>query len=142
MMQNGFNGGYDPNARLSIDTSPADGKVTMGELTKFLKAKFGPFQLSDGQPPDARAESMFKRIDRDGDGKLSVAELADAHSSLLSADSDDDEIVVPAELTPYQNPFYGRRIAVMSRDGKAAPESPPFVAPAPSRPSTPSPSNS
>ena len=131
MIQNGFNGGFDPNARLDIDTSPADGKVTLVELTRFLKSKLGPFQLKPGSPPDARAESMFKRIDRDGDGKLSDADLADAATTLLSADADDDEIIVAGELTPYQNPYYGRRVAVMAQGGKAVADNFPFVAPAP-----------
>lgn len=134
MIQNGFNGGFDPNARLNLDTGPADGKVSMAELMKFLKASFGPFQIRPGQPPDARAESMFRRIDRDGDGKLNSTELAEASKTLLSADADDDEIVVAAELTPYQNPFYGRRIVQDGSMNAANAEGFPFVAPMPEEP--------
>ncbi len=131
LIQNGFNGGFDENARLNIDTAPADGKISMAELTKFLKAKFGAFTLAFVPPTDARAESMFKRIDRDGDGKLDDAELAVAATSLLSADDDDDEIIVVGELTPYQNPYYGRRVAVTSQGNRDPNEGSPFVAPAP-----------
>jgi Ca2+-binding EF-hand superfamily protein len=119
-----------------------DGKVTREELANYYRRTGGqPFQFSAiGQNPDPRLQqqirvlggaqqptagalndALFKHLDLNKDGKLSRAELAEAASTLLQLDADDDEMIIPKELVPnLRNPAAGARV-VLARQQMAAP---------------------
>jgi Ca2+-binding EF-hand superfamily protein len=106
-------GARDTGSRFAdIDTNH-DGKITRDELAAYLKREgFGPLQVAFVQPPsDANkvTEILWAALDRDGDGKLSKEELAQAAQSLQKFDEDEDETVTISELlSEVQDPF-GRR---------------------------------
>ncbi|HYT88658.1 MAG TPA: EF-hand domain-containing protein [Gemmataceae bacterium] len=95
-----------------------DGKVTPAELATYYRNKgLVSFQFqaatAGGNPftafigggksePSVKAvsEAIFALLDKDGDGKLTKAELAAAPAALLALDADDDEIVTARELVP------------------------------------------
>jgi Ca2+-binding EF-hand superfamily protein len=53
------------------------------------------------------ADVLFKRLDTDGDGKLSVEELKAARDRLAPIDMNEDELITPDELLDrFQNPFF------------------------------------
>jgi Ca2+-binding EF-hand superfamily protein len=98
-----------------------DGSVSRAELERYYRlGGTGPVAVLGA---DARAggeeltAALFKLLDRDGDGRLSKAELADAAKSLRHADANEDELLVPEEL-----------LASGPREtAKAADEAPPLL---------------
>ena len=114
-----------------------DGKVTLDELKAyFQKAGFGSFQVrsASGQGRSgALTDSLFKYLDRNGDGKLSRAELAVADEVLHRLDIDEDEMISEDELVPATNPFV--RFAYVD-DGMGQPAGPTFQSLAPGEPTT------
>src|SRR5262249_30944150 len=95
-----FAGPPIPFAELDADS---DGKVSFAEFTAYYrKVGAGPISLvptvSLPQGTDVVSDTLFKALDRDGDGKLSKAELEAAAVALRKFDQDDDEMITAAEL--------------------------------------------
>lgn len=79
-----------------------DGKGSRAELKAFYrKAGFTPVVVIVVPPAadDLRLnEALFRHLDRDGDGKLTKAELEKAGSLLRRLDENEDEVLTAAEL--------------------------------------------
>lgn len=89
-----------PFAELDADN---DGKVSREELIAYYRnSEGGPFQLAAGQNSTGDAvavtAALFVALDRDRDGRLSREELEAAPGLLARFDSDDDEVLTPAEV--------------------------------------------
>jgi len=90
-----------------------DGKVTLAELRRYyLRNGAGPMQLSPFpvRVPPAKnpvSERLFELLDKDGDGKLSRAELEAAPQVLGVLDANDDELVSVEELGLAYPNLYG-----------------------------------
>ncbi|MDB5309059.1 MAG: hypothetical protein JWO38_3261 [Gemmataceae bacterium] len=100
------------SSRMPVVTFPErGGKVDRaGFHAGFELAGLGPVSVA---PVAARSDSqaltdaLFKHLDRDGDGKLSAAELKAARDRLAALDANEDEVVTPDELLGRaQNPVY------------------------------------
>ena len=92
--------GSQPAVRLVFeDRKP---KVTRAEFEKALRSaglESFTFTVIKSQPNSPRLSSaLFQRIDVDGDGKLSRAELLNARTRLEFFDANEDEIISSAEL--------------------------------------------
>src|SRR5262249_30652353 len=100
-----------------------DGAVSRGEMDPYYPLGGGgpltvvPAEARDG-PTDALTAALFKLLDRDGDGRLSKAELANAVHALRQADANEDELIVPEELLAAR---------VVERPARAEHEVPLFV---------------
>jgi Ca2+-binding EF-hand superfamily protein len=94
----------------SLDSDPRDGKVSVGELSRYLRESLGfdGCGVQSGGGPDALSQSAFAQLDRDSDGALSATELAGAEALILRLDGDEDEMVALAELRPHDNPYAGQ----------------------------------
>lgn len=81
---------------------PGDGPVDGSRFAAAVRAAgLGPVTLAVTPPrADAAAVSaaLLKRLDADGDGRLSAAELLAARDRLAALDADEDECLTPAEL--------------------------------------------
>lgn len=79
-----------------------DGKVTPTEFRAFYRAgEFTPLTVVvQVLPADALAPgaALFQNLDRNGDGKLSAAELKHAPAVLKRLDDDEDEVLTAKEL--------------------------------------------
>ncbi len=121
-----FRGGSNPVPFAELDADK-DGKVTPAELQAyFRKSGLGSFQIrsASGQGRSGvMTEALFKQLDRNGDGKLSRAELAVADEVLHRLDIDEDEMISEDELVPPANPFL--RFAYLD-DGSGQPAPPTF----------------
>jgi Ca2+-binding EF-hand superfamily protein len=110
---NGMPVGIDV-ARQEIDLAPADGLITLEELTRALEARGAQPLLLQTLIPGAplgpggavaRRDSgigtaLFSRLDTDGDGRLSRDELSAGPRSLAPIDFDDDGAFSRLELQP------------------------------------------
>jgi Ca2+-binding EF-hand superfamily protein len=79
-----------------------DGRVTPGELADYY-ADFEYDALSDlvETPTPARARPaglLFAKLDTDGDGKLSLLEIAASAKLLARLDLDEDDLITPEEV--------------------------------------------
>src|SRR5262249_61339212 len=63
----------------------------------MMAARLGMGQKSSAEDMN---KALMKLLDKDGDGKLSRAELAAAPEILLKLDADEDEIITPDEIVP------------------------------------------
>jgi Ca2+-binding EF-hand superfamily protein len=102
-----------------------DGKVSLDEMKAYYrKGGFGPLQA---QPDPEQGlgqvltDALFKHLDLDHDGKLSVEELARAEKSLAAVDANDDELITPEELVPGLEFGFGRPV---QRPGRGEPAPP------------------
>jgi Ca2+-binding EF-hand superfamily protein len=85
----------------ALDTD-RDGKGSRAEFRAFYRSRgFTPVAVvTRPAPPEALAlgEALFRHLDRDGDGRLSAAELRQAPALLRRFDEDEDEVLTAAEL--------------------------------------------
>jgi Ca2+-binding EF-hand superfamily protein len=80
-----------------------DGIVSKAELDRYYRlGGAGPLTVVQADERDETADALtaalFKMLDRDGDGRLSKGELANAAHALRQADANEDELIVPEEL--------------------------------------------
>jgi len=117
--------GFGSRGRSSLcfsDDLNRDGKVTRAEFDKVTQQAFNSFAKGGFLTPDqyyqleaARSRAIsarvFQRLDRDRDGKLSLAEFASSQERLFSRlDKNNDGVVTQDELTS------SRRSRVASRN--------------------------
>jgi Ca2+-binding EF-hand superfamily protein len=85
----------------TLDTD-RDGKASRTEFRAFYRSHgFTPLVIVNQRPSRevfALSECLFRHLDRDGDGKLSAAELCQALALLRRFDEDEDEVLTAAEL--------------------------------------------
>ena len=117
------NGGATAMPRGDLDVHPKDGVVSVDELSDALRTALGPFRVQPGKISGGKTDALFEHLDRDKDGKLSRAELADAASSLHKLDLDDDELIDGPELEPFANPTAMQMDDAAGRRGRT-PEAP------------------
>ena len=117
------NGGATAMPRGDLDVHPKDGVVSVDELSDALRTALGPFRVQPGKIASGKTDALFEHLDRDKDGKLSRAELADAASSLHKLDLDDDELIDGLELEPFANPTAMQMDDAAGRRGRT-PEAP------------------
>lgn len=79
-----------------------DDKASKAEFRAYYRAAGFTREVVQVRPAAAATvalgDAVFRHLDRDGDGQLSVAELRDAPSLLNRFDEDEDEALTPAEL--------------------------------------------
>lgn len=93
---------------LQIDMNPQDGFLSFAELVDKFRPVYTPFLIEQNGSPNRREEEIFRRLDHNGDGKLSANEFDAAVASLFALDEDDDELLVASELDPNSNPLARR----------------------------------
>lgn len=137
--------GYNAPQMPPVAFVEKNGKVDADAFrTGFATASLGPVSVTQS-PPRADSQSLtdalFKRLDTDGDGKLSLAELKAARLRLAGMDVDEDELLTADELLGrFQNQgvyafqaleldgFNGRRPAVQITDLLIGPAGQPLTA--------------
>ena len=83
-----------------VDVDPADGKVSQQEFRAFVNRQLGPpLALAIRTESGEVDASLFRHLDLDGDGILTMDELRHAKEALAPLDADDDETISQAELT-------------------------------------------
>jgi Ca2+-binding EF-hand superfamily protein len=87
-----------------MDVQPPDGKVSREELRRYYHRQgAGPLYIEVGRrggPFYPLTDALFRHLDINKDGKLSMAELDAAFAVLSKLDVDDDEMITVEELTP------------------------------------------
>lgn len=97
---------------IELDRSPKDGRLSRAELAAHYEAAMGkPFSLTRRVKEQFEEVDLFSKLDLDGDGAVSTAELTDGLGSLIKLDLDDDETISAAELAPLFDPS-NRQIAI------------------------------
>jgi Ca2+-binding EF-hand superfamily protein len=92
-------GGPKPSWK-DVDVDPADGKVSQQEFRAFVNHQLGPpLALAIRTESGEVDASLFRHLDLDGDGILTMDELRHAKEALAPLDADDDETISQAELT-------------------------------------------
>jgi Ca2+-binding EF-hand superfamily protein len=85
-----------------------DGKASRAEFLAFYRSRgFTPMvTVTLPAPPEVLAlgEALFRHLDRDGDGRLTAAELRQTPSLLRRFDEDEDEVLTAAELLASSKP--------------------------------------
>jgi Ca2+-binding EF-hand superfamily protein len=113
------------SVRDNIDLDPPDERITWREFSNYLeRVGAGPFAL-EGRYAEMPVSSpypddfLFQKVDSDGDGKLTGAELARFPELFKSLDGNDDDIVTRAEIQTPNAPFAGiaQMTAPASRPG-------------------------
>ena len=95
-----------------LDKSPNDGHLSPAELATHYEAAMGkPFSLTRRVKEQFEEVDLFSKLDTDGDGAVSTAELTDGLGALIKLDLDDDETISAAELAPLFDPS-NRQIAI------------------------------
>ncbi len=84
----------------NVAADAVNGKLSPRSFGVFVNRQLGPplaisVRTENGGAVDA---SLFRHLDLNGDGQLSIAELRNAKSALAPLDSDDDETISTAEL--------------------------------------------
>ena len=96
---------YSTGLGIAADNFGAKRSANLAEFIEYYLANgAGPISAGAGfNSTDPLSEALFKRLDRDKDGKLSKAELLAAAKTLKSLDVDDDETVSSQELAGTPN---------------------------------------
>jgi Ca2+-binding EF-hand superfamily protein len=82
------------------DVGPADGKVSLRQFRDFVYRQLGPPLAIVIRTESGEADaSLFRHLDLDGDGILTMDELRHAKEALAPLDADDDETISQSELT-------------------------------------------
>jgi len=89
-----------------LDVQPKDGKISIDELAEAIRPILGPFRLQVGRQAIGRTDALFDQLDRDKDGALTRPELAAIAGSLRPLDLDDNEMISPDELEPFDSPAF------------------------------------
>ncbi|MGQ0635613.1 MAG: EF-hand domain-containing protein [Planctomycetaceae bacterium] len=85
----------------SVDTSPADDRISVEELLLWVNRALGnPFSIAAQPQRATQSVDLFTRLDLDRDGKLSSHEVARIEQALHKLDLDDDETFTLDELSP------------------------------------------
>lgn len=95
-----FDGPAPPWDRLDAD---GDGRVVAAELSACYRAEgAGPVLVAIGQPPftEGLNAAIISRLDGDGDGVLTFAELREAEARLFPFDRNGDGLIAAEELAP------------------------------------------
>jgi len=95
----------------TLNTDPADGKVTPKKFRAFVDRQLGPpVVLVNKKQAGEEGTSLFGHLDLNGDGALSEDELKTAAQTLAPLDADDDETISLTELkaTPEKDAGDGR----------------------------------
>jgi Ca2+-binding EF-hand superfamily protein len=90
----------------AMDVHPKDGTISIDELAEALRPILSPFRLQVGRQAIGRTDALFDQLDRDKDGELTRPELAAIAGSLRPLDLDDNEMISPDELEPFNSPAY------------------------------------
>ena len=99
-----------------LDKSPKDGQLSLDEMATHYQAAMGqPFSLTRRVKEQFEEVDLFSKLDTDGDGAVSTAELTDGLQSLIKLDLDDDETISAAELAPLFDPS-NRQIAISTTE--------------------------
>ena len=104
----------------TADFRPRNGKVTLIELTTWLKlAGAGPFTIQGATPTGSNQQAvnfdLFTELDIDADKRLSTKDLLQLTNHLKKLDIDDDGSLSTNELRPFEPP------PQMMRGGNNAP---------------------
>src|SRR5262249_34134444 len=87
--------------------------VSFADLSAFYRGSTAGPLLGDYQWPtrkgDPLSDRLFALLDRNGDGKLSRAELLDAPAQLSRLDLDNDEMVTAGEIMDFRGGYYIER---------------------------------
>ncbi len=109
-----------------VDVDPADGKVSQQEFRAFVNRQLGPpLALAIRTESGEVDASLFRHLDLDGDGILTMDELRHAKEALAPLDADDDETISQAELTAASKKSGSSRAPAMAATGKQAPAASP-----------------
>jgi Ca2+-binding EF-hand superfamily protein len=107
MLQNGqaFNRPNEPGRMFADFDRDTDGKVSFDEFVAYYAPSTAALlrvqpSINRDQFADTMTEELFKQLDRDGDGKLSKAELADLEKLLPILDQNEDECLAALEFVP------------------------------------------
>jgi Ca2+-binding EF-hand superfamily protein len=85
-----------------LDSAPQDGTLSEDELFTYLDERIGPRFRIEGKPPRLQQSvNLHPRLDTNGDGYVSRAEIEAGLSTLHSFDFDDDQSLSVAELQPF-----------------------------------------
>ena len=87
--------------RGAVPDADGDGKVTIDELMQFVGLAAGsPFEIVAETPRSRARTNLFSRLDANGDGALTAAELEAGRRVISREDINDDEMISAAELNP------------------------------------------
>ncbi|MEX2288382.1 MAG: hypothetical protein WD648_14900 [Planctomycetaceae bacterium] len=82
-----------------IDRSPKDGNVSLEELKQYVReSASSPFEIVSIAAQSTERVDLFAKLDLDGDGALSAAEVETARQALWKLDANDDETLTSTEL--------------------------------------------
>jgi Ca2+-binding EF-hand superfamily protein len=85
-----------------LDTEPADGRISPGELHRHVDRAMGAgLLIVPARRRVSQTVVLLPRLDADGDGQVSVDELTHGAAHLHPFDFDDDESLSAAELQPF-----------------------------------------
>ncbi|MDA0657944.1 MAG: hypothetical protein O3C60_03815 [Planctomycetota bacterium] len=103
----------------AFDQAPADGWLSIQEFAKLVETHVcQPFRLRTDEDRTREEMSLLERLDRDANGRLSLAEQTESVSDLFRADYDEDEAISLAELQPLDNPLLAVRAATTETAGE------------------------
>jgi Ca2+-binding EF-hand superfamily protein len=99
---NFYYGGANSRPSLELLDRDRDGRVSFAEFKYYYRDVVSDLIKPRAMPganagDDALTRALFNHLDRDGDGKLTEAEVRAAERILLALDANEDECVSPSE---------------------------------------------